>query len=479
MKKQKEMKPRKISKVFAKTTDHYMEHMHWDFSPEMPQPGKIVELLKKAKTRIEDVSTESICGSMDDMQHVEQYDGTLGVTQAFVAAHERPVGQLQWNNNLGTIYTNPGNVNGERWCSGTLIANDLFISAGHCFDVNPNGWQTPRDNATGLSVQPAQLAMNMHVNFNFQVDPMGNLRAEQSFPVTQLVEFRLGGLDFAIARLGGNPGATFGVAVISNVDANDGDMLCVIQHPSGLPKRIEAGPQFHLHDDRLGYDTLDTLGGSSGSGILRESTGMLVGVHTNGGCTSSGAGHNHGMRIISIINNSPTIRGILAPKFKFVDDPIKRKFSDDPKFKFVDDPIFTTFRHDPKLKFIDDPITRKFSDDPKFKFTDDPIGTFKAVDDVKAIGRDKLLSDKIDPGSWYINPAVAGAQPFVLSTPHHSSEWQQQYPGGVASSSEMQQLEKEIEKVHSQLQQLYEQCGEVEKYYQQLTEAYNASSGTQ
>jgi len=34
---------------------------------------------------------ESICGVTDDSQDVEMYDGSLGVTQAFVTTHQRPV----------------------------------------------------------------------------------------------------------------------------------------------------------------------------------------------------------------------------------------------------------------------------------------------------------------------------------------------------------------------------------------------------
>ena len=43
---------------------------------------------------------ESICGATDDSQAVEQYDGTLGVTTAFVAAHNprpaRSSGTTTW-----------------------------------------------------------------------------------------------------------------------------------------------------------------------------------------------------------------------------------------------------------------------------------------------------------------------------------------------------------------------------------------------
>jgi Trypsin len=125
----------------------------------------------------------SQCGATDDSQPVEQYDGTLGVTTAFVDAHQAPVGQIQWNDNLAAIYTNPGNVSGVRWCTGALVANNLFLTAGHCFDQTGGGWQRPLVNGTTDVISPQEIATNMHVNFNYQVDPDGNLRPEREFAI--------------------------------------------------------------------------------------------------------------------------------------------------------------------------------------------------------------------------------------------------------------------------------------------------------
>ncbi len=58
---------------------------------------------------------ESICGATDDSQPVEQYDGTLDVTRAYVDAHQKQAVQVQWNSGLGGVFTNPGNVDGVRW----------------------------------------------------------------------------------------------------------------------------------------------------------------------------------------------------------------------------------------------------------------------------------------------------------------------------------------------------------------------------
>ena len=169
----------------------------------------------------------------------------------------------------------------------------------------------PRIDGTTNIIPPTEIATNMHVNFNYQVDPDGNLRQEQSFAVLSLEEYRLGALDFAIVRLAGNPGLTFCMTEISPTDAGAGDMVAIIQHPEGLPKRIEAGEVLAPTGSQIRYSTIDTLGGSSGSGILASPGGRIVGVHTNGGCDEPNPGHNRGVRITSIIEASPLIQGIL------------------------------------------------------------------------------------------------------------------------------------------------------------------------
>src|SRR5215217_2858789 len=284
------------------------------FLPLFPPHPEDFEEFLEGPTAPDEVDYEALyesqCGAADDSQAVEQYDGTLEVTTDFVSVQQRPVGNIHWNDNLSTIFTNPGSVSGVRWCSGTLISEDLFLTAGHCFDSNPSGWTVPKANGTPNPIPPAEIATNMHIDFDYQVDPSGNLRTEQSFAITQLEEHRLGGLDYAIVRLNGRPGDTFGFTSISSVDAAIGDMLCIIGHPAGVPKRIEAGPATDFHDTRIGYNDIDTLGGNSGSGILRSPQQTIVGVHTNGGCTASGSGHNHGQRISSLTNVSPILSGL-------------------------------------------------------------------------------------------------------------------------------------------------------------------------
>jgi len=160
----------------------------------------------------------------------------------------------------------------------------------------------------------------MHVNFNFQRDPSGNLRAERQFAITQLLEHRLGGLDYAIVRLAGNPGDVFGTTLLSSRDAAVGEMSALIGHPAGLPKQIEAGLITAVQGNQIRYNDTDTLGGNSGSGVLLGADGTIAGVHTNGGCagTNPETGFNFGQRIRALQAVSPILNNLViveSPEF--------------------------------------------------------------------------------------------------------------------------------------------------------------------
>jgi V8-like Glu-specific endopeptidase len=268
---------------------------------------ELLDELAKLSLKAERITYETTCGLTDDSQDVELYDGTLGVTRKYVDKYSPPVGQLQWVEDLSTRFSGPydysGNVAGVRWGSGGLIANDLFLTAGHCFDTGGDGWKRPRKDGEALTSE--EIAVLMNVNFNYQLNgSTKQLRQEQSFPITELLEYRLSSLDFAIVRLGRDadgrlPGQVFGTLVIAKQDLKKlNTMLCMIQHPDGKPKKIEAGPLKSNNGHKITYDSIDTLGGSSGSPVLSPS-GKIVGVHTIGGCSPDG-GYNSGVAIGAI-----------------------------------------------------------------------------------------------------------------------------------------------------------------------------------
>ena len=414
---------------------------------------------------------ESICGVADDSQPVEQYDGTLGVTPAFVAAHQSAACQVQWNANLASIYTNPGNVSGVRWGSGTMIAANLFLTCGHLFDQTGGGWNRPRQNGTTNIITPQEIARNMRLNFNYQVDPAGNLRPEQSFVILELIEYRLGGLDMAICRIDGNPGATFGQTLVSATDAAVPEMICIIGHPAGQPKRTEAGPATAINGNLIRYNDIDTLGGNSGSGILRASDGRLVGIHTNGGCTAASPGDggtNFGQRIAAVIAVSPTLQALMIPK---------RKMFDDAK-PTLDNPGGT-------LKILD--FKRKMFDDAK-PTLDNPSGTLKILDfkrkmfdDVKIPGLDKQpwregkLPGFDQPGPFGpIPPSLAPTgRPFILATPHHSGEWSY----GSQQGESLGDIEAALVQIEQAMAAGEAELAQLDMEYRQLLAVYQSAGG--
>jgi V8-like Glu-specific endopeptidase len=236
--------------------------------------------LSNPKTYVVDrLMTESICGT-NSMQQVADYDGSRGQPVEFVASHEQAVAAMAF----GTP------DNSSKYCTGTLISENLFLTASHCVDST---------------------TLNDFAVFNYQTLPGSTQIAKQDHvKILEVVEQSNGGLDYAILKLEGTPGATYGYTHISAAEVEVGHMLTIIQHPSGNPKAVDVGHRSGTREnDYMTYADLDTEPGSSGSGVL-DQTGQLVGVHTNGGCTST-TGDNAGVLMTKIVEASPTIQALM------------------------------------------------------------------------------------------------------------------------------------------------------------------------
>jgi hypothetical protein len=274
-------------------------------------------------------------------------------------------------------------------------------------------------------------------------------------------------------------------------------MICIIGHPAGQPKRIEAGPTTSISGNLIRYNDIDTLGGNSGSGILRASDGKLVGIHTNGGCTPNSpgdGGSNFGQRIVAVRNASPTLQNL--PTGPVVTSPRL----DVAKLKVVDDrpPVTLKFRDDLKLKVVDDrpPVTLKFRDDAT-SLIRDQIGTIKAIDDrppttlkFRDDGRPpkiKAADDGKSPGSDFPGgfdpgplrrPGEAtgmGASPFVLATPHHSDAWQAAQYG--VSAEQLEAAANQIAELEAAIEQAQGELDELVATWEQAVADYQAATG--
>lgn len=290
----------------------------------------LVREVRALQWRLTAFNREALCGPSDNSQDVELYDGKLGPSKDFVKTRQPSTGQIRWNVNIASALNpddNPGDVSGQRWCSGTLISERLFITAGHCFEIDLNGWQTPQRKVGNgfISLPPQELAPLMHVIFNYQRDgaACGNpafpatcpIRGGDVYPILKLVERgnEGRGLDYAILELGDGkdglaPGQKYAPQLydVSEPTLRAAAQLTVIQHPNGKPKRVAAGTSLRISDDHIYYTDLDTLGGSSGAGILTQSE-RLIGIHTDGGCDGARR-ENFGLSLLAIARVSKVVK---------------------------------------------------------------------------------------------------------------------------------------------------------------------------
>ncbi len=224
-----------------------------------------------------DLSTRSLCGK-DDMQHVNDYKGDLGPSVEFVKKFQPAVGALAMGN---------PDASSRKFCSGTLIAEDLFLTAAHCVDKS---------------------ITQKFVSFNYEKGAgTSDLLPQDHVKIEAIVEDgSVNRLDYAILKLEGKPGLKYGFSPIRVALPANNDPLIIIQHPKGKAKMVEAGPKVGESGTYMDYADLDTEPGSSGSGVL-NADGSLVGVHTNGGCYSGG-GANRGVKMTEIAKYSKVVQ---------------------------------------------------------------------------------------------------------------------------------------------------------------------------
>lgn len=203
------------------------------------------------------VHGKSICGEEDEREFSD----------------EAPVGRAQVNGRLGG-------------CSITMIGRTCAISAGHCLRTFDE----------------------IHFNTGMTRDDEGELilpTEENVYNVDQdsIVHEYLGvGKDYAVIRLKQNemtgqwPGDVQGSLEVSFDEPSVGDVVRITGYgvvPDN-PKRTftqqtHTGPltEYSVESGIIRHQA-DTTGGNSGSAVVDEATGKIIGVHTHAGCFSFG-----------------------------------------------------------------------------------------------------------------------------------------------------------------------------------------------
>jgi len=192
---------------------------------------------------------------------------------------------------------------GAAGCTATMISKSCAITAGHCVDyLNVAEFETPKSR-----------------NGKIQHPSTENI---YKFDTSSIQHIFKGYNDWAIAKVLPNKitGKLAGVVQGYYEVSYEKPMLNEIINITGYGKDASQPTRNFAQQThngqittiskkslRLHYD-VDTMGGNSGSSIILQSTGKIIGIHTRGGCSSRG-GANSGTLIF---NNQKLIDAIKA-----------------------------------------------------------------------------------------------------------------------------------------------------------------------
>ncbi len=169
------------------------------------------------------------------------------------------------------------------WLAG---GGDCALSAGHCFS---GGTLAVAETMCPISLASGSV-QHPPIQFQFTVQ-------------TATITFVNGGQgnDFGVCMLnpnnvGQSPSALFGSFQLAFALPAVGEAIRITGYgtDSGVENQTlqtHVGPYASTSGTSLRYAT-DTTGGNSGSPVIQESTGLAVGIHTHGGCTSTGGANS-------------------------------------------------------------------------------------------------------------------------------------------------------------------------------------------
>lgn len=177
-------------------------------------------------------------------------------------------------------------------CTGWLITNGKMVTAGHCATSSAQilEFNVPASNSNG-SINHPPVADQFPIN-----QSSSQSGASHDWAVFDLNQNSLG--ETALVRQGKSfnvvQGATTGNVSTVRITGFG------VERTSNSPYDPERNQVSQTHTGALNtangtkiYYNADTEGGNSGSPVIDEATGNAIGVHTHGGCSTSG-GNNSG-----------------------------------------------------------------------------------------------------------------------------------------------------------------------------------------
>ncbi len=154
-------------------------------------------------------------------------------------------------------------------CSGSLVAADIVLTAGHC-------------------VQNAKDCANTKIVFDYSLDSaskkLNSLPADDVYSCQKIIAFSniKNSTDFALIQLD-RPAIGRKPLEFSTAELTDKDSLMMIGHPMGLPTKFTMnGMVRSLIPEHYFTASMDAFSGNSGSAVFDQNTKKIVGVLVRG-----------------------------------------------------------------------------------------------------------------------------------------------------------------------------------------------------
>jgi V8-like Glu-specific endopeptidase len=155
------------------------------------------------------------------------------------------------------------------FCSGSLVAPDIIMTAGHCVTSDEScadtkfvfGFSIAKEGESPDSVPAGEVYGCAKL--------LGRLQEAE-------------GADWALVRLD-RPVSAHKPLKLSSGSVSQGDPVFVIGHPAGLPTKVAGGAKVR-DASKPGFfvANLDTYGGNSGSAVFNGKTGLVEGILVRG-----------------------------------------------------------------------------------------------------------------------------------------------------------------------------------------------------
>ena len=158
--------------------------------------------------------------------------------------------------------------NTAAYCSGTLIAPDLVLTAGHCMQAKENFPDACAAARFGFGYAVLKAG-----------EQPGSLAREDVYSCAALALYaKSGDEDYAVVRLD-RPVSGHRAAAVSFSYARPGAGIFTVGGPYGLPLKVTGGSKIRSNDGSRVSTDLDTSGGNSGGGVFDAATGAIIALH--------------------------------------------------------------------------------------------------------------------------------------------------------------------------------------------------------